>query len=432
MDRATAQTALSSDNHKLLNPIQARQKGDSLSFPTASQFFVKDLRTDHSGLIALLLKQADFHRINKENEAAEQSYLESISILETQAGVFDQALITPLTQLGHLYQDTGRLQDAVEIFQRAKHISHRNGVLYNLGQVDIVESLSELYLKLNRFDAAEREQWYRLFTFEHYLDKNTAALLPAIFKLADWYRRADDLDYEQYIYEETISTLEAAIQQSKFDLVISLRAFATNYRLQGIADKQGLKALERALKLSEKDMEIALMQYAEVLIDMGDWYVIAAKLEKAQSFYGRAWRFLESEGSTDEQLQSLFKDPLALINRNLKTRHSSGIRLRPNYAMRFFHGVAVPWHFPKQAEEFQNDPLENKVVLNTIGYIDVQLKVKEDGTVENVVVHNTELPPRFKETVLHNLSELLFRPRLVNGKPVTANEIKSRLIFLKD
>ena len=430
MDQTLAQTPLSSDNHNLLNPSRAKQKDGSLSFPGAARSFVKDLRTDHSGLIVPLLKQADFHRINSEDEAAEQNYLECISILETQAGVFDQALIVPLTQLGTLYQDKGRLQDAVEKFQRAKHISHRNGGLYTLGQVDIVEALSELYLKLDRFDAAEREQWYRFYIYEHYWDKRTAALLPAIFKLADWYRDADQLDYEQYIYEESISTLEAATQQSKFALVTSLRAFATNYRLHGIAAGQGLKALNRALKLSERDVEIAPIQYAEVLIDLGDWYVIAAKFEKAQSFYERAWRFLESKGRTREQLQLLFKDPIALNNRNLNTQHPSGIMLRPNYAMRFFHGVAVPWHFPNQAEESQRNPLDNDAVLKTIGYIDVQLNVKSDGIMENVILHDTHLPPRFEETVLHNLSGTLFRPRLVNGKPVAANDIRSRLTFI--
>lgn len=432
LNQTTAQIAVPTRNSELWDLNSPRLKGDILSFPDDSRSLVKDLRADNSGLIAPLLKRADFHRLNNEFQPAEKGYLDCLSILEVQAGVFDQALIGPLTQLGNLYQDKGRFQDAVKIFQRAKHISHRNGGLYNLGQVDVVEALSEVYLELNRFDAAEREQWYRFYIFEHYWDKSTAALLPVIFKLADWYRRADELGYEQYIYEETISTLETATRQSHVDLVTSLRAFATNYRLHGIADKQGLKALERALEISERNLEATPFQYAEVLIDLGDWYVIVAELGKAQIFYERAWRFLESKGRTNEQLQSLFKEPTALNNRNLNTRHPSGIRLRPNYAMQFFHGVAVPWHFPNQAEKFQNDPPESKVVLNAIGYIDVQLNVKEDGAVENVVSHDTELPPQFKETILHNLSGLLFRPRLVNGKPVAANEIKSRLTFIKD
>jgi len=413
-----------------LNP--PAHKGSTVSSTHDVESLVKELRPDHSGLITPLLAQADIHLVNNEYQVAEQNYLECVLILENQAGVFDQALIPPLIRLGNLYQNQRRFQEALDMFQRAKHISHRNAGLYNLAQVPIVESISDIYLKLNSFKEAEREQWYRFYIFGHFFENSTAALLPAIFKLADWYRNLGEQRDEQYIYEETISTLEAATEQTNIDLITSLRTFATNYRLHGFADRQGRKALKRALAISEQDIENTSYQYAEILIDLGDWYIIAAKPETAQSFYEQMWQFLESKGKTKEELQALFKYPTALRNSQLNTHKPSRIRLRPNYAVQLFHGLALPQHFPNNTEDLENISQGNGAIPNSFGRIDVRLNVKKDGTVENVVLEDEELPPQFIEPVLRNLNALLFRPRLFDGKPVAAQQIKIRLTFIED
>lgn len=415
-----------------LSTHQAKQQisAPSVSFNSVS-IKKKSIEPNHRQLVAPLLELAATQLSNKEDEAAKATLLKCISVLESEAGIFDEAFIEPLSRLGRIHQEQGQHEKAIEYIRQAKHITHRNKGLYNLEQIELIDALSESYRSLGRIRDAEREQWYAYGAYEHHHGNNIAGLIPAIFRLTDWYRRIGDFRGEYYVFNQAVSILQATKREHDVDVVNPLRVIASNYALLGVTDRLGERALEQALEIVERNPEAMPFQYAEVLIDLGDWYLINGNTEKALDFYKRTWSFVSSHEQLTGQAEEVFRKPMVLSSGKFGKYRLSEIRPQPGYQLQSYYGWSLPQHLSRgDATLFGiGDQITNNGP-KAVGYVDVLVTVGKEGGVSDVEVLQKNIEPHYRDGVLSNLNQLRFRPRFENGEATVTKQFRSRLTFV--
>ena len=91
---------------------------------------------------------------NKEYEAAERNYGASIDIIERTSDRLNAALINPLKGLGATQLAIGKPDMARQSFQRAVHVSHVTNGPHNLDQIEVLESMAEIYIAVGEHKQA--------------------------------------------------------------------------------------------------------------------------------------------------------------------------------------------------------------------------------------------------------------------------------------
>jgi tetratricopeptide (TPR) repeat protein len=116
---------------------------------------------------------------NKEYEAAERNFRASIDIIERISDRLNSALINPLKGLGATQLAIGRPDMARASFQRAVHLSHVNDGPHNLDQLDVLESMAEIYLAVGEHKEAVDVQ-ERMYSIQaRKLEPHSMDILPA-------------------------------------------------------------------------------------------------------------------------------------------------------------------------------------------------------------------------------------------------------------
>ena len=90
-----------------------------------------------------------------------QAYQNVISELESDHGAFDPRIGEALLSIGKLYRAQGRHKDAVNVLNRALHISKVSGGLYNLAQIGIIDLIID--------SNSELQDWEELAFFSRFV-----------------------------------------------------------------------------------------------------------------------------------------------------------------------------------------------------------------------------------------------------------------------
>lgn len=114
-----------------------------------------------------------------------QSYEGDIAILERLEGQYAPELVEHLLALGTLYQRQDNHDRAIEVFERADHISRVNNGLYHPGQIPIIEGQIESHLALGDFEAINEKQRYLLFLSRKLQNNGSIARVSTLAALGD-------------------------------------------------------------------------------------------------------------------------------------------------------------------------------------------------------------------------------------------------------
>jgi len=170
---------------------------------------------------------------NKEYEAAERNYRASIDIIERIEDRLNSALINPLKGLGATQLAIGRPDMARESFQRAVHISHVNEGPHNLGQIEVLESMAEIYLAVGEHKEALdiQEKMYALQARK--LDPFGLEILPALETQARWQHRLQMYDRERVSWRKIVRVLEKHHGKTDLRLIPPLTNLGKSYLFFG-------------------------------------------------------------------------------------------------------------------------------------------------------------------------------------------------------
>ncbi len=392
-----SRTQLSEEYHSLL---EAEHYEEALQ--TAQNLVNLTERTCGSTqleLVTPLIDLATTQTTTGDYRTAEANYQRSIALLETQKGFFDQRLVEPLAGLGSIYERTGRYKEAIYALQRAKHTLHRNEGLFNLTQIELIDSLTDIYFKLKQFKDAEREQKYALLANKHQYGEDDPQVVPAMHKLAHWYRLTHKFALARELYEESLEILERTPGSNELTLIGSLQGIGDTYRLSGYLDSDGKEALERALAIMEKKPDPDPLVRAQTLVALGDWHMVAGEKDTALTLYTKALQLLEPKLEYAGHLDRLFKNPVQLYFRLPKSFEGLQAGMKPGYKE---------------------------------GHVEFEFTVTDEGTVEDLKVINSNVFRSIKTAAVYAVQRARYRPRFLNGKPVSTEGIRYRETFIYD
>ncbi len=338
---------------------------------------------------------------NGQFDAAIQNFKSAVEIIEVVEDRLNGALINPLKGLGAAQLGIGRPDQARKTFTRAAHITHVNEGPHNLGQIEILESIAETYIRLGDTKEARKIlDRIHVINVKHY-EENPMGLLPSLMSRADWQHRAGYFSDERATYRRAIRIIEDSSSKNNPMLIEPLRRLGASFYFvdlsMGTPQGQGLVStgemyFKRAVRLAEKADDLDWREYALTQLALADYYIFTDSQNQARKGYARVWKFLSADEQRIALRDELFREP---------------VPIRTNVLPTYAGGGAV----------FSADELKT-------GLIRVDFSVTVRGRVHDI---RTEADPEeftgLQRMVHREIRSRAFRPRLVDGVPVQANDV---------
>ena len=367
--------------------------------------------------------------------AAERAYQRALAVVEQRQGASSLQLVAPLRGLALTEQGRGRDDLAVPLFERAVAIRRRSGGLFDPAQHELLEALVEGYTALGRYPDADREQQYLLRVAEHQYGDHDRRLFPALERLAQWSERRRRHTEARQLWLRMLQIANQKGQVSFYGIITSLRGISRSYRLDYLfgpepppasafphdvqiprtdaldrdslakgdparggyfLDPRGREALDEALKFAravKPPREDALFV---LLIELGDWHLLAENAERAMPFYRQALPYMPPTAGTPEQPL----DPLAYPAQLLYRPPLAALRHREQPATTVTETVAI-----------------------------AEFTVGADGHCRDVKIVEGDASEGHRTSLSNAIGRAIYRPRFVDGQPVATEKIRYRESF---
>jgi TonB family protein len=305
-------------------------------------------------------------------------------------------------------------------------VSRKLDGLFNVEQLALVESLVTGYVGLNQYEDAEREQQYAVRLAENSYGRYDPRLIPLLERGADWLEDSGRFIAARQTYARALEIARKAGGDKDPRMITPLRGIARMYRMEyiygvepvgpvvgvnspqasgsvygattapttadapGLLNEAGEDALKLALVVIDAHPEIAPAQRGDTLIDLGDWYMVAAKPRDAMRTYKDAWHALAAPGAKGT---AALDAPQLIIY-----RPPSSSRRNPTV-----------------------DPEEY-----TEGFVEVQFVVTPEGRVKDPTIATSDVTDTVGKSVVTAIRRARYRPRFVDGAPALTSGVRHR------
>ena len=362
--------------------------------------------------------------------AAEQDFSDAINLLGDRNAASSPRLIGPLQGLGFTYAAAGQYDAATVVLERALQISQRSGGLFNLDQLDLLEPLIASDVALGHGRDADRHHVYAYQVAAHHYGPRDQRLIPALSNLARWYAQTGRFARARELYAQVLAIAAPEGERLLWASILALRGTAETYRIayqegaedptaiepeygqpslesdaKYYLDDDGRRKLETALKLIEAREPPLPEARAVLLIELGDWALLKAKPERAWPRYSEAWAVLPEPGDGgDASAEAVVSrvNPLAYPARLLYRRPASADAYRDRKPGTVVEHAAV-----------------------------AEFTVTPAGQVRDATVVEGDATTAQQHAFTRALTYAIYRPRFVDGKPVSTPKVRYRETFLQ-
>ncbi|MEE8344166.1 MAG: tetratricopeptide repeat protein [Woeseiaceae bacterium] len=355
------------------------------------------------------------HR-NKNYETAKQNYEAAIGIIEQVEDRLSPDLINPLRGLGSAQLASGRPDQALDTFNRARHVSHVNEGPHNLDQIRILESLAEIYIYMGEYEDAYdlQDRVYALYARKY--DTKSEEIIPALYKRAAWQHRVRLYGRERETYRRVIRIIEKNQDKKSLDLVRPLIGLGNAYLFVGAVDPEfhrdstmttGEIYLKRAKRIVEEHPDATWELKESTFLSLADFYIFSAKSGKAIRAYQDTWDLLSEDESRMLDRYNQLEASVLLQDIN-----------PPKY-----HGIDEDSAQLNDDDQFEQGKVVAKFMINTHG---------RARNFEIIEVHPAGLE-EMEQAVLKEMRRLIYRPRLENREAVeTENMTYTHEFFYRE
>ena len=400
-------------------------------------------------------------------ETAIQGYLQQISNIESSEGLYSPELIEPLLGLSRSNLALSELNTAQDSASRAQHLQHRDSGVLALSQLDVVEIKTRIHLIEGELEKADKQQHFAFFLSEKHHGENSHELLPATYKLIDWYTATGQYYTAQRMLNRTIKSFSDSESQHANLLPALLRSSRLR-RLRGISGQH--KHLEQAVAVITKNPDIPQARQTEVYLALADAYLINGRYLDAQKYYQLSWDNLLTENDVEQfsqpkelALSNFRNKPTAIQNTNYRLnnieqvqRNTLNLRLsnrdveedlitpkklvlpfqEDSYSVLFesesndlassrtFKVIGEPFRFVhSQLLDLLPHRFKSEEELATIR-VSMAFSVNAEGRTHNIKVSSNYTHGRLHRAMRRILAKTRFRPRLEDGKRVATSDVK--------
>ena len=338
---------------------------------------------------------------SEQYDAAIQNFQSSVEILEGVDNNLAPSLVNPLKGLGAAQLANGRPDRANRTFNRAAHITQVNEGPHNIGQVEILESIAETFLRMGDIKSARRILDRIHILNVRFYEKDPMGLIPSLMNRASWQHRAGYYADERASYRRAIRIIEAAGDKNDPMLIEPLRRLGNSFYYIDVSaspgSPQGITAtgelyFKRAVRIAEKNDDLDWQELIDSQLALADFYIYSDAANRAHRIYREVWQFLDGDADKLKFRNDAFAAPLPI------------------------RADALPGFAGGGATE-NTDKADIKT-----GTIVVEYSVTQRGRVRNL--RTEALPPVFTDMqrmVHREIRGRAFRPAIVDGEAVQAD-----------
>jgi tetratricopeptide (TPR) repeat protein len=352
---------------------------------------VVDAQRDHrepeypADLAALGLIQGEL----RDTDKGVTNLVEAIEIVETAEGEYSPTLIEYYRGLGRTYIRSGEYQRAIVTLEQAQHISQRHFGLFNVEQSPVLDDNTTAYLGLGDTIEARNVQVERLDNAVRRFGTADPRVIPFRYTLGKYYEQSRLPESARAQYVEVLKAQETRLGESDAALLTPLREVVAIDML--VAQATDATQRNRLAALVEGNPNADAIERGLSLAALGDWATVAGDAPAARSYYRQAWEALGTRADTDAVRRQFaqpvmldFVAPLSPVDRSERSR---------------------PYTWAEIVLEFD---------------------VSADGLPSDVrVVTRDDSTAALQQRYSRRLRETHFRPRLVDGEPVTTTNVRS-------
>ena len=314
---------------------------------------------------------------------AEDSILAAIDIYETNQGALSPVLIGPLVSLGNALGAGGAHRLALASYEQARGISRRVFGLFNERQVEILGQLAASTEALGDIEAAYQLRLEAIDLVRRAHGPASREAFVAVDSLAEW------LSLAEYYREAGDQYRSLAFTFDNFPLenVRVLRLAAANYRQAANEFAGGNRPRRPAELLSALEIvdslpgDLALMR-AEILLELGDWYIVFQDKWSIEEAYLAAWDAAAALDNGDEIRREWFARTVPLRLAALRSRY------------------------------VVDDRSANR------GWVELEFTVNENGTADDIDVVSADPPDLIDGAARRRVDNSRFRPGIQDGRLV--------------
>ena len=335
------------------------------------------------------LFMARVHARNADFVTVEGLIFDAIDIYELVRGANAVELFEPYMALGDHYLALGDNELAINAYSEARSVSRRHFGLLNLEQLEVLDRLTTVAIAMRDGDEARDLQHDKLDLVMRAYGEDSLQYLDANFAYADWLNRfpTSGRVLPQY------AAIERLIKRNFDDdprihirylryRAAGMRRFIApqNFHLRPAFLEQALDWVE---ELEQSTGQPDPLLHAEVLLDLGDWYVWFRQTDEIAAAYTQAWELL---GAVDD-------------------------------------GADIREQWFGQSRLLGTMPaLRSRAITNAAssraGRIEVEFTVKPDGTTADAVLVDADPTGFLENDALAIVGFIRVRPRIVDGSVV--------------
>lgn len=344
---------------------------------------------------------ASLYAANRDRFTAEDRILVALDVYEAVEGPLSTRLIEPFVALGDTYYAAGEFDRALAAYNEARILGRRAYGLLNREQLALLDKMSDATLALRQFDEAQQLRLEALTVVQRAYGEDSVENVDAHFDYAEWlsaqhrFRSADDELYRlgrivRAHFEDDpnvrIRLYRAGARNfRKADEILGPQSELERSRQQRTASAEGLGhrtepgELLSALELyDEFELSDPLLR-AELLIELGDWYVHYNRIGSVDDPYVEAWHLLGEVDRADA----------------LREQYFSGvniIRTIPLNSRVLAFDEDAPW-----------------------GNLKLEFTILADGRGDDFVVIEADPPEMLEDAAIRQIRESKFRPHVEDG-----------------
>lgn len=355
------------------------------------------------------------------NKVTLGEYLDAVNIVELEidkierrTNRYDIELAEPLVVLGDALVGVGDFPGAFGAYDRALHVTRVNRGLHHPSQVDIVYREAALHAASGDSGRANKRHEYAYNLLLRTFGSGDPALLPGLFALADWYLTNYNIFSARALYRHAVYVSTKADDDGDAAMIRALRGVAASYlserfppyhepraqasgtggpytsRSRSIGSinsfAKGERALIEVVKVVHAQEDGTDEDRAAAILELGDWFLMFEKHQRATTLYRRAWELLSSNESL---LAETFNSPTPLY-----------LPLPPG---------------PERSRKAVGEPRN--------GVIELSLRINEEGTVSEIDMLRSEPKDVIDDEIRRAVRRARYRPAFDGRDPLATDGV---------
>ena len=277
-----------------------------------------------------------------ESSAAVDALETRISQIEAARNRYDADLVVPLTLYGDALMVQQKFDQALDQYDRARHVARVSNGLFADIQLPIVYREADAFKTIGDIDSVASREQYAYEIAARAFGKYDLKLLPALNRLADFYVQTFSYLSARALYTKALEIYEMNGMANEVDAIPTLQGLAKSHRIarfppfyvhnasdnsayegplpslnsddlsrQHIAFNNfpaGEKALQKVVEIRRTAQPYDPEAEAQAIIELGDWHLLFGRSQAAHILYSHVLNEIDSKYPQQTQ-QNRFAEP---------------------------------------------------------------------------------------------------------------------------